>query len=363
MNTSRGTLFCDKRFSEFRRKKLEEMKDEISKLSSNELQHNSTDFLALIFSAKYTPSQIELQDPIKEDGGEVEKDVSHRKDLFITDRTTPTYKKYQRLKIKLPYNVDKELFRYRPSSHDFNPPLYDELNRGEVVYYIDYTTNNREPEEIKEEIEGKLEKWLAKVEKYIGNLNSNISGMQEKARKEAKRAVEQRRNEIDTKQQVMDELGVDTGSSKDRGYVAPKKKRDIELPSSNSDKDTTEILPDQTYLEILEIIDDLGMNIERASERLRDLDEESLRDIFLVGINSHYSGLATGESFNRGGKTDVLLRHNNENLFIAECKFWKGQAQYREAIDQLLDNVTVRDTQASLLVFSRRYPIARSKLV
>ena len=52
--------------------------------------------------------------------------------------------------------------------------------------------------------------------------------------------------------------------------------------------------------------------------------------------------------------TDILLRHDNENLFIAECKFWKGQSQYKDAVSQLLNNLTVRDTHASLLVFSRR---------
>jgi hypothetical protein len=329
------------------------MKDEISSLSSSELQSNSTDSLALIFAAKYTPSQIELQDPIKEDAGEVEKDVSHREDLFIRDRSTPTYKKFQRLKIKIRFNVESELFRCTPGRFDYNPPLYDVLTQNEVIYYIDYTTKGREPEEIKEEIEDELDRWLEKVEKYVGNLNDDIEQMQEKFRREARSAIESRRDEVETKQQVMDELGVDTGGQGDQGYVIPEKKRDIEIPSA-SGEDRQQILPEKTFLDILEIIDDLGINIERSAERVRDLDEESLRDIFLAGINSHYAGLATGESFNRGGKTDILLRQDNENLFVAECKFWKGQSQYKDAIDQLLNNLTIRDAHASLLVFSRR---------
>lgn len=360
MSSSRSALFCDKRFSEFRREHLEEMKDEISNLSSDELQNNSTDSLALIFAAKYTPSQIELQGPVKDDGGEVEKDVSHRQDLFIRDRSTPTYKKFQRLKVRLPFNIYKELFRCKPGSFDLNPPLYDELNRNEVVYYIDYTTNNRDPEEIKEDIENELEDWFDNVEKYVGNLNDDIEQMQEKFRGKARSAIERRRDEVETKQQVMDELGVDTDRTENQGYVVPEKKRDIEVPSSLGE-DSPEILPDQIFLDILEIIDDLGINIERSAERLRDLDEESLRDIFLAGINSHYEGMATGESFNRSGKTDILLRYDNENLFVGECKFWKGQSQYKDAIDQLLDNLTVRDTHASLLVFSQRNRYSQMK--
>lgn len=353
MRSSRDRLFCDRSFREFRSEQLEEMKNEISKLPSEELDHNSSDSLALIFAAKYTPSQIELQEPIKEDGGEIEKDVSHRKDLMIIDRSTPTYKKFQRIKVRLPFNVNKKLFRCKPSSFDLNPPLYDELNHDEVVYYIEYRAQNRDPEEITEEIENNLQDWLSKVRKYVGNLNSNISQMQEKFRNEARSAIESRREEVETKQQVMEEIGVETEGSENQGYVVPEKKRNIEISTPSSEV-SSEVLPDQIFLDILEIIDDLGINLERSAERVRDLDEESLRDIFLAGINSHYAGLATGESFNRSGKTDILLRHENENLFVAECKFWKGQSQYKEAIDQLLDNLTVRDTHASLLIFSRR---------
>lgn len=192
------------------------------------------------------------------------------------------------------------------------------------------------------------------MEKYVGNLNDDIESMQEKFRKDARKAIERRRDNIETKQQVMDDLGVETGTPGDQGYVVPEKKRDIQITASESDS-TSEILPEQTFVEILDIIDDLGLNIERSVERVRDLDEESLRDIFLIGINSHYAGLATGETFNRTGKTDILLRYDNKNLFVAECKFWKGQSQYKDAIDQLLDNLTVRDTQASLLIFSKNH--------
>lgn len=338
---------------------LEGMKEEISGLSSEELQSNSTDSLALIFAAKHTPSKIELQDPVREDGGEVEKDVSDRQDIPSFGRG-PTYVTYHRLKVKLPFNGDKKIFLHRPSSYDLNPPLYDELNRGGAVYYIDYRTENREPEEIKEDIEVDIEHWTEKVEKYVGNLNDDIESMQEKFRKDARKAIERRRSNIETKQQVMDELGVETGTPGNQGYVVPEKKRDIQIKASDNDS-TSEILPEQTFIEILDIIDDLGVNIERSAERVRDLDEESLRDIFLAGINSHYAGLATGESFNRSGKTDILLRYDNKNLFVAECKFWKGQLQYKEAINQLLNNLTVRDTQASLLIFSKNLGYSQMK--
>jgi hypothetical protein len=43
-----------------------------------------------------------------------------------------------------------------------------------------------------------------------------------------------------------------------------------------------------------------------------------------VQLNGQYQGQATGETFNHVGKTDILIRHENKNVFVAECKFWGG---------------------------------------
>ena len=69
---------------------LTETEDEIASLSSDESK-NSTHSLALVFATRYTLPRITLHDSIKESGGEVERDVSHRQDLAIFDRSTPTY--------------------------------------------------------------------------------------------------------------------------------------------------------------------------------------------------------------------------------------------------------------------------------
>lgn len=74
---------------------------------------------------------------------------------------------------------------------------------------------------------------------------------------------------------------------------------------------------------------------------------------FLMQLNGQFEGKATGETFNMGGRTDILLREGERNVFIAEGKFWNGQAKFREAIDQLLGYATWRDSKAAILVFNR----------
>ena len=64
-------------------------------------------------------------------------------------------------------------------------------------------------------------------------------------------------------------------------------------------------------------------------------------------------GQATGETFNYEGKTDILIRSNGKNIFIAECKYWDGPKKHAETIDQLLGYVSWRDTKVAILVFNR----------
>ncbi len=81
--------------------------------------------------------------------------------------------------------------------------------------------------------------------------------------------------------------------------------------------------------------------------------EEDLRDHLLLQLAPRVKneGSVTGETFSKVGKTDILYRHNNSNAFIAECKFWKGQAKYLEAITQLLNYLIWRDSQAATIIF------------
>ena len=65
-------------------------------------------------------------------------------------------------------------------------------------------------------------------------------------------------------------------------------------------------------------------------------------------------GSAGGETFNKMGKTDIQLRYDSSEKFIAECKFWSGEKNYLQTIDQLLSYLTWRDTKSSVIVFVKQ---------
>jgi hypothetical protein len=107
------------------------------------------------------------------------------------------------------------------------------------------------------------------------------------------------------------------------------------------------------YQHILKIMDDMSVMMERSPTAFERMEEEHLSDVYLVVLNGHYEGRATGETFNSGGKTDILIRENNRNVFIAECKYWHGPQTLTDALDQLLGYLTWRDTKAALVMFNR----------
>ena len=104
---------------------------------------------------------------------------------------------------------------------------------------------------------------------------------------------------------------------------------------------------------VLQVLRYMANNIERNPHAFRLLGEEDIRGHFLGYLNGHYGGQAHGESFNAAGKTDLLIRVNDKNVFIVECKFWRGPKSLLQTFDQLLSYLTWHDTQAALLIFHR----------
>lgn len=90
--------------------------------------------------------------------------------------------------------------------------------------------------------------------------------------------------------------------------------------------------------------------MERHPSIYFEKNEETLRDFFIMFLSPNFQSV-TGETFNKIGKTDILIRHEKTNVFIAECTFWKGIKTFHEAIDQILSYLTWRDSKATILCF------------
>lgn len=145
-------------------------------------------------------------------------------------------------------------------------------------------------------------------------------------------------------------------SDSSKTYVAPEVRRKITPklpPASLLPYKPEPTLDEADYEHILEVIENMAQVMERSPSAFSAMDEESLRSHFLVQLNGHYEGQATGETFNYEGKTDILIRSDGKNIFIAECKFWNGPKKLTETIDQLLGYSSWRDTKVAVIIFNR----------
>lgn len=116
---------------------------------------------------------------------------------------------------------------------------------------------------------------------------------------------------------------------------------------------TQPTIDSKIYQDIIDCLTYFGLSAERKPSLYVGKDEEALRDLFLMQLEvSFVGGTVTGETFNRSGKTDILLKNNdNTNLFVGECKVWKGPKHYLEALTQLLEYLTWDDSKTALIIF------------
>ncbi len=105
------------------------------------------------------------------------------------------------------------------------------------------------------------------------------------------------------------------------------------------------------YGQILTCIHNTGKMFERNPSAHIGKGEEALRDHILITLGGALHGSATGESFNKKGKTDILVRIAGTNEFIGECKFWAGEGVYLSTIDQLFSYLGWRDNKAAVIIF------------
>lgn len=135
------------------------------------------------------------------------------------------------------------------------------------------------------------------------------------------------------------------------------KKIEIPIPVvSKENKYTHEpTITTEIYEDILKVIYETGKKMERKPSLYKNKDEEGIRDYFLSLLETRYeSTTASGETFNKQGRTDILLKYTKDgsNLFIAECKFWSGAKGFEEAVNQLFERyLTWRDSKVALIFF------------
>lgn len=205
---------------------------------------------------------------------------------------------------------------------------------------------------------------LDKINRNLDEIKTHTMREYEAILERVSQVIELRRKDLLKSKKVLNDLGYKLLKRGDFPQTFPSqiKKKKVHLQQVNSSalhEEYPSLILDRTYEEILETITYTGIAIERTPSVAADAREEFLRDILLIPLNGVFEGQATGETFNRHGKTDILIKDKGANVFIAECKIWSGREAYLKAITQLQRYITWRDTKTSLIIFSRNRSFSR----
>lgn len=330
----------------------EKIAGDVESYDGNRLLNTPVEDLVRYFEEKFQLEPLSLlEDQISTDQQETRVDISHDRDAFFMRPDGSSMVPATAVSFFVPFTGDPQLFRLRPSSFSLNSPRGEVRGHELVLTFVSTTPQG-------ESIKTAFDRQLRDIKQYVASGRSNVTTYNDSIRGIAQQAIESRRQRLLQAANTQAALGfpMRRREGMPTTYAAPTIKRRITPTppaSSGAPYRPEPVLDMENYEHILSVVQNMTLVLERSPSAFKNLDEESIRQHFLIQLNGHYEGTATAETFNGDGKTDILIRVNGKNIFIAECKFWKGPAKLTETIDQLLSYTSWRDTKAALLVFVR----------
>ena len=302
--------------------------------------------IAKYLENKFTIEPLVLHEP--KPSAPIEKMIERQNELREIYR-----QKVYEISITIQFDGDRQLFDCRPSS-------------SKIIYLDDsvYISQNFISAKIVledfdiQKYETHVSKLLSDLSSNIPMINSEISPWNAGLKNHIDHLIEKRKGLVSRKLDFMEKIGLKVNPTSNDFIPTPVTRKSIPKPvSETSEEVRKELIPtlqEEVYKDIKEVLYNVGKAIERKPSLYLDKFEEDLRDIFLLFLETRYdSSAGVGEAFNKKGRTDILLKYAKDgtNLFVAECKFWKGQKKLFEAINQLLGYLTHRDSKTALMFF------------
>lgn len=354
----RNYLFNNVNWHSMDQHQRKELAKEIDGIDCDRLLNTSVDDLCDYFEKKYIIEVPTLRpEDIVADQRETKIDVSGDPRRYFSNSGQPFYVNGTTVEISVPFEGDGESFKVQPTTYTMNPPRA-EIKNNNLIIKIE--GSDLTADQVRKEVS----RTIAEIEEYLVTLRSNAQGLNCQIRSLARSAIKQRREKLLKDRNLLVDLGfkIKEREGESRTYAAPEVRRKLTplLPPASSNPYKPEpTLGNPDYEHILSVIQNMVHVMERSPSAFTSMDEESIRSHFLVQLNGHYEGQATGETFNYQGKTDILIRSAGKNIFIAECKFWSGPKKLLETIDQLLGYSSWRDTKVAVIVFNRNKDYSR----
>ena len=259
-----------------------------------------------------------------------------------------------RYEVAVPYEGDVHVFSLTPNPVSVSGPMPDVVvHPGRILITWHQPAEAASAEQIK----AWIDQQIASVNGFLRQSQANIDAFNGQLAGIAHRAITTRRAKMQAFRDVAGVLGFPLKRRGDAAdFEVPLKRRvltSLPKPSAPAPAKREYRLGDADYEAALSVLEHQRNGLERSPSLTSRLNEEQIRLILLIGLNAVFEGQAFGEVFNAAGKTDILIRSGDANVFVAECKIWDGPAVVTAALGQLLSYLTWRDTKGALVLFIR----------
>jgi len=287
---------------------------------------------------------------------ECQVDVSGDPRRFIRDTSRPFYIAGHEISIEIPFTGDHNLLKAKTSTWSSVFPtgqIRQSRDGIEKIVMVFRQPHDADPNQIKLSFDSNLKI----IKEYLNWSKAQVVAYNQSLNNLVKQAVDFRREKLKKQNLLYDVLGIPLKQKNGAPNFEPiKVNKKITKPLPPPPKGGYKAEPgitDADYDNIIKLIRHSGFSFEKTPKTFCVHDEEELRDIILSQLNAIYEGEAKGETFNKSGKTDIFITEEGRSAFIAECKIWRGQKSFSEAIDQLLSYLTWRDCKTALIVFNK----------
>lgn len=341
-------LFSSGDLSDWLRQLVRGAIDQIEKMSEDEVLSRSTDDIVAELSHRALVAPLLVHEAVvdgdvRETSVDVSRDITWHGDRARGLQVQATWE----------FSGDPRLFQYTPSRRQL---VHHEGVVGDGTITVSI---------VRPGLDIPAERAQAALDEMIGRIRTMASFAAADAEahnahvdEALRQAVEARKKRVLQRRHLAGQLGFPLQKRSDAPRPVPlarKKLGTTRPPTPRTTPYTDEpALTAAQFEDAISVVRSTLLAMERTPSVASGKPEEELRDQILVQLNGTFTGAATGETFVRSGKTDILVRVEDRHVFVGECKWWSGAKACGQAIDQLLGYLPWRDEKAALILFIDR---------